>query len=161
LQKYDITLKTLSDKFPQHYVDLIFKDFKGDVKSLDKELPTSKRESDCLIKVNDTTKHTEFILHLEFQSSYDVNMPHRMLSYFARIYEKYELPIYPVVIYLNPDNLGLNIPNTFTNSIYDEDILLFKYKVLKVWEMDQNRIIDNNLYGLFPIPHFPQVSENF
>ena len=151
MQDYDITLKTLSDKFPHHFVNLVFKDFKGEIAPLNKELPANIRESDCLIKVKDTTKHTEFILHLEFQSSHDVNMPHRMLSYFARIYDMYKLPIYPLVIYLNPDNSGLNIVDTFVNSIYDKDILFFKYEVLKIWEMDQNRIIDNNLYGLFPI----------
>lgn len=151
LQDYDITLKTLSDKLPHHFVNFIFEDFNGEIAQLNKELPANIRESDCLIKVKDTNKHTEFILHLEFQSSHDANMPHRMLSYFARIYDTYKLPIYPLVMYLNPDNSGLNIVDTFVNSIYDKNILFFEYEVLKIWEIDQNRIIDNNLYGLFPI----------
>jgi len=151
LQDYDNTLKYLSDKLPHHYVDLIFEEFKGDTALLDRELPSTNRESDCLIKVGDTTKHTEFILHLEFQSSYDANMPHRMLSYYARILDKYKFPIYPVVIYLYPDRPGLDIPDSYVSSIYEEDILLFKYKILKAWEIEPNRIIDSNLYGLFPI----------
>ncbi len=109
MQGYDNTLKYLSDKLPHHYVDLVFEECKGDIALLDRELPSTKRESDCLIKVSDTTKHTEFILHLEFQSSYDANMPHRMLSYYTRILDKYELPIYPVVIYLYPNRPGLDI----------------------------------------------------
>ena len=151
MQDYDNTLKYLSDKLPHHYVDLIFGDFKGDIALLDKELPSIKRESDCLIKIRDTTKHIEFILHLEFQSSHDAHMPYRMLSYYTRILDKYKLPIYPVVIYLYQDRPRLDIPDSYVNSIYDEKILLFKYKVLKAWEIDPNRIIDSNLYGLFPI----------
>jgi predicted transposase YdaD len=121
---------------------------------LNKELPTIKKESDCLVKINDIgtgCKDDEFILHLEFQSSYDENMPHRMLSYYTRIFDKYNLPIYPVVMYLYPDRPRLNIPDTYASSIYNNNILTFKYKVLKVWEMEVNRIIDNDLYGLFPI----------
>jgi len=37
------------------------------------------------------------------------------------------------------------------NSIYNEEIIKFKYRVLKVWEMDPKMIIDKDLYGLFPI----------
>ncbi len=151
MQGYDNTLKYLSDKLPYHYVDLVFEECKGNISLLDRELPSTKRESDCLIKVSDITKHTEFILHLEFQSSYDANMPHRMLSYYARILDKYELPIYPVVIYLYPNRPGLDIPDSYVSSINNKDILTFKFDVLKIWEIEASRIIDSNLYGLFPI----------
>ena len=151
MQDYDNTLKYLSDQLPHHYVDLVFEECKGDIALLDRELPSTKRESDCLIKVSDTTKHTEFILHLEFQSSYDANMPHRMLSYYARILDKYKLPVYPVVICLYPNRPGLDIPDSYVSSINNKDILTFKFDVLKIWEIEANRIIDSNLYGLFPI----------
>ena len=49
MQDYDITLKFLSDKFPEHFVKLIFDEFEGDVKPLDKELPTNMRKSDYLV----------------------------------------------------------------------------------------------------------------
>jgi len=151
LQDYDNTLKYLSDKLPHHYVDLIFKECKGDITLLDRELPSINRKLDCLIKVSDTTKHIKFILHLEFQSTYDANMPHRMLSYYARILDKYELPIYPVVIYLYLDRPGIDIPDSYVSSINNKDILTIKFEVLKAWEINASTIIDSNLYGLFPI----------
>jgi len=155
LQDYDITLKFLSGKFPDHFINLIFDGFEGEVTSQDKELPSTRRESDYLVRVKNTSSTSdddaEFIVHMEFQSSIDVNMPARMLSYFTRIFERYKLPVYSVVIYLNPDNARNNIPDTFVNSINGKENLTFKYKVLKFWEIDQDKIIDNNLYGLFPI----------
>lgn len=152
MQDYDITLKYLSDRFPEHFVNLIFEGFEGDVALLDRELPTNRRESDYLVKIKDSGCDEEiFILHIEFQSSHDADMPNRMLSYYARIREKYKLPVYPVVVYLNPDDHGCDIKNTFANSIYGEEIIKFKYKVLKVWESDSRMIIDNDLYGLYPI----------
>lgn len=151
MQYYDNTLKYLSDKFPQHYVDLIFEGSNGDIELLDREVASVNRKIDCLVKIKDITKHTEFILHIEFQSLYDVNMPYRMLSYYTRIFDKYKLPIYPVVIYLFPDRPGLDIPDSYASSINNKDILTFKFEVLKAWEIKANKIIDNNLYGLFPI----------
>ncbi|MEA1894140.1 MAG: hypothetical protein U9N36_02855 [Euryarchaeota archaeon] len=46
------------------------------------------------------TGDEESILHVEFQTRYDSNMPVRMLAYHARIVERYGLPVYPVVVYL-------------------------------------------------------------
>ena len=154
MQDYDTTLKYLSDKFPKHFVELIFDGFEGEVTPLDKELPTNKRQSDYLVEVKDKCLDcgtSKFILHIEFQSSHDVDMPQRMMAYYARIVDKHRLPVYPVVVYLNPANNNLNIPDEYVNSIYDKDIMRFKYKVLKLWEIDPSRIIDNALYGLFPI----------
>ena len=154
MQDYDISLKFLSGKFPDHFINLIFDGFEGEVTSQDRELPSIRRESDYLVRVKNTSSicdDTEFIVHMEFQSSIDINMPGRMLSYFSRIFERYKLPVHSVVIYLNPDNARNNIPDTFVNSINGKENLSFKYEILKFWEIDQDKIIDNNLYGLFPI----------
>jgi len=151
---YDITLKFLSDKFPKHFVSLIFDEFEGDVVLLDKKLPYTEHESDYIVKIKDGHADCEddnFILHIEFQSTHDSNMPRRMMSYYARIVDKYGLPVYPVVVYLNSDDFGSNTPDTYVSSIYNEQIMKFKYRVLKVWEMDPKMIIDRDLYGLFPI----------
>ncbi|RLG30736.1 hypothetical protein DRO03_03455 [Methanosarcinales archaeon] len=41
---------------------------------------------------------------LEFRSEHDPDMPVRMLSYYARILHAYELPVYPIVVYLRQRN---------------------------------------------------------
>jgi dihydrodipicolinate synthase/N-acetylneuraminate lyase len=63
-----------------------------------------------------------------------------MLSYYTRIFDKYKLPIYPVVIYLYPDRLGFDIPDSYVSSVNNKDILAFKFEVLKAWEIKANRI---------------------
>lgn len=98
---YDITLKFLSGKFPEHFVSLIFDEFEGDVMPLDKELPYSKHDSDYIVKIEDRRAECnddKFILHIEFQSTCDSNMPLPMMSYFVRIVAKYSLQVYPVAI---------------------------------------------------------------
>ncbi len=89
---------------------------------LDKEVFTDiasgdKHEVDIVVKVRfkrtpaaladaaDPTQPQEppfeafFLIHIENQSSAKSDFPKRMFRYFARLYEKYNLPVYPVVIF--------------------------------------------------------------
>lgn len=54
-----------------------------------------------------------------------------MLSYYTRIFDKYKLPIYPVVIYLYPDRLGFDIPDSYVSSVNNKDIL--DVRIIALW----------------------------
>jgi len=58
-----------------------------------------KKEIDLLVKVKYRQQDTCFIIHVEAQSYSEKDFAKRMFKYFARLYEKYNLPIYPVVIF--------------------------------------------------------------
>ncbi len=63
MHNYDTTLKYLSDRFPEHFVNLIFEQFEGNVVLLDRELPTNMRKSDYVVKIQDSNCHDgNFIL---------------------------------------------------------------------------------------------------
>ena len=84
----------------------------------------STKKDENLVKIKDATssqKDGKFILYIEFQSSHDADMPQQMMAYYARIVDKYQLPVYPVVLYLNRGNSNkkLNIPNEYVNSILE------------------------------------------
>jgi hypothetical protein len=71
---------------------------------LDKEIfidvTQGKRyESDIVVKARFQGRETFFLLIVENQSTPQTFFPRRMFGYFARFYEKFDLPIYPVVIY--------------------------------------------------------------
>ncbi len=58
-----------------------------------------KKEIDLLVKVKYRQEDTYFLIHVEAQSSSEKDFAKRIFKYFARLYEKYDLPIYPVVIF--------------------------------------------------------------
>jgi predicted transposase YdaD len=58
-----------------------------------------KKEIDLLVKVKYRQQDTYFLIHVEAQSSSEKDFAKRIFKYFARLYEKYDLPIYPVVIF--------------------------------------------------------------
>jgi hypothetical protein len=58
-----------------------------------------KRIIDLLAQVKFRGQGSYFLFHLEPQASVQAEFERRMFCYFARLHEKYNLPIYPVVIF--------------------------------------------------------------
>lgn len=56
-------------------------------------------ETDILAQVKFRQQDSYFLIHVEHQSSSEANFNRRMFRYFARLHEKYVLPIYPIVIF--------------------------------------------------------------
>lgn len=52
-----------------------------------------------LVKVKYKQQDTYFLIHIEAQSYTEQDFAKRMFIYFARLLEKYGLPIYPIVIF--------------------------------------------------------------
>lgn len=61
---------------------------------------------------------------------------------YTRIFDKYKLPIYPVVIYLYPDRLGFDIPDSYVSSVNNKDILPCK---------------NHNIMALLITSHIPRI----
>ncbi len=58
-----------------------------------------KHEVDLLMKVKFRGQEAFFLVHVENQATPQADFPKRMFRYFARLTEKYDLPVYPVVIF--------------------------------------------------------------
>ena len=58
-----------------------------------------KKEIDLLVQCRFQQQNTCFLIHVENQSYTETAFAKRMFKYFARLHEKYDLPIYPVVIF--------------------------------------------------------------
>jgi hypothetical protein len=58
-----------------------------------------KKIIDLLAKVKYQEQDTYFLIHVEAQSYTEKVFAKRIFKYFARLHEKYDLPIYPVVIF--------------------------------------------------------------
>ncbi|MBW4669836.1 MAG: Rpn family recombination-promoting nuclease/putative transposase [Cyanomargarita calcarea GSE-NOS-MK-12-04C] len=58
-----------------------------------------KKIIDLLAKVKYRKQDTYFLIHVEAQSYTEKVFAKRIFKYFARLHEKYDLPIYPVVIF--------------------------------------------------------------
>jgi len=103
---------------------------------LDKELFTDvtageRQEADLVVKAQFQGQDAFFLVHVENQSQTHVDFSRRMFRYFARLYEKYQLPVYPVVVfsYDSPQRQEVNLHQVaFPNKV----VLDFNYDVIQL-----------------------------
>jgi len=92
-------------------------------------------EADLLVQAKFQNRSSYFLIHVENQSYNQANFNKRMFRYFARLHEKYDLPIYPVVIF------SYEKPQKAAESSYQLEfpnfiVLQFNYKVLQLNRMN-------------------------
>jgi hypothetical protein len=106
---HDRLFKELLTTFFVEFMELFLPDAAAflqpdSVTFLDKEVFTDvtsgdKHNADLVAHARFRGQEAFFLFHVEHQDSRKNWSPGRMFRYFARFYEKYNLPIYPVVIF--------------------------------------------------------------
>jgi predicted transposase YdaD len=149
-QDYDVTLKVLLKNFPQDFARVIFKNADAQIELLNLELPATKHYTDALLKM--TVLGETFILHVEFLSSWEKDVPERMHSYAARIEAQYPgFGVYGAVLYINEDDRDKPFPNFYERRILGELRTYHKFDVIKIWELDADDILRQQIIGLLPV----------
>ena len=148
--QFDNVSKQLVQKNPDECIQfyLGIPDAKA-IKVIETEQPVVKwYRADSFIHAN--VRGEEAIVHLEFQThdSTEVPMPYRVAGYAGLGIRTYQLPIYSHVIYLHP-NAGLNDPGEYVQNVSGYEITI-KYKVIRLYNIDGQRVLDARLKGLIP-----------
>ncbi len=95
---------------------------------------------------------TEIILHIEFQTEPNKNIPFRMADYRLRLYRKFpERQVHQVVIYLSPSQSPLVYETKF-----ELRELIHNFNVIRLWE--QSTEILQQYQGLLPFATLSQTS---
>ncbi|MBW4506823.1 MAG: hypothetical protein KME64_09970 [Scytonematopsis contorta HA4267-MV1] len=86
-----------------------------------------------LAKVKYKNRSSSFLIHVEAQSYSKSKpiFPKRMFKYFGRLYEKYDLPIYPIVIF-SFDKPKRAEAKTHSMTFPDLDVLQFKFAAIQL-----------------------------
>ena len=90
-----------------------------------------KRHADLVVKARFRGQMTYFLLHIENQSKAEPDFAKRRFRYFARLLEKFDLPVYPVALlsYDAPNRLE---PDRYEVVFPDMTPLQFQYKVIQL-----------------------------
>ncbi|MBC7798457.1 MAG: Rpn family recombination-promoting nuclease/putative transposase, partial [Pyrinomonadaceae bacterium] len=143
----DVTGKRLISVRPRDWVVWATKiDEIGECEILSGEFQTVSRESDTLILVNQSSVG-KFIALFELQTKYSAEMPLRMTAYTALAREKYDLPVFPVLINIRPTSQTIltRYESTFSGLQARQD-----YVVINLWEIPAQDILSQNLTALIP-----------
>lgn len=129
---HDRLFKELLTIFFVEFVELFLPDVSGylrrdSLEFLDKELFTDvtsgeRREADLVVRARFQDRDAFFLIHVENQASAQEAFARRMFRYFARLHEKYDLPVYPVALFSydapqrpEPDHYRVAFPGFVVN----------------------------------------------
>jgi predicted transposase YdaD len=90
-----------------------------------------KKNIDLLAKVKYRQEDTYFLIHVEAQSYTQAAFAKRIFKYFARLHEKYDLPIYPVVIF-SFDEPKRSEPNNYQVTFPSLNVLNFNFASIQL-----------------------------
>lgn len=142
---HDRLFKELLTTFFVEFIELFFPDIIGYLEAdslefIDKEIFTDitageRREADLLVKCRFQGRETFFLIHLEHQSKREKDFARRMFFYFARLIEKFALPVYPITLF------SYDKPQTEEQSQYIVDfphrkVVEFNFAVIQLNRLD-------------------------
>lgn len=152
--KFDIRHKETLTLFLREYFELFFPDIAGKIKFetatfLDKELialfgETEKtdgkedehRITDALILAEAETsdrKEPELIMiHWEQESQRKKTYDERMFHYFCGIYFKFQLPVFPIVMFTDPHKPRKPLKKKFKISLFGDTVSEYNYHVINL-----------------------------
>src|SRR5579872_2067863 len=115
------------------------------IEFLDKEVFTDvtagdKHEVDLVAKARFRGQETFFLVHVENQASAQSRFPKRMFTYFARLHEKHDLPVYPVALF-SYDEPQRPEPSEYQMAFPDKKVLQFEYRVIQLNRLPWRRFV--------------------
>jgi predicted transposase/invertase (TIGR01784 family) len=137
---YDNFSKFLTDEYPQDFSSWLLGEQIAFTELLPKELSIEPIRADSMILL----QSLKIILHLEFQTDPDPDMPFRMADYALRIYRKFpDRQLVQVVIYLR---------KTTSRKVYETRFaannFVHEFRVVRLWEQETEPFLEST--GLLP-----------
>ncbi len=148
---HDRLFKELLSNFFPEFIELFFPTIstyweRESIEFLPQEIFTDVTEGekkilDIVVKAKFRNQDTVFIIHTEHQSYSQAGFERRMFAYFARLHEKYALPIYPIVIYSH-DSPQTPEPNCYRIDFPNKKILEFNYEVVQLNQLQWQAFVN-------------------
>jgi Domain of unknown function (DUF4351)/Putative transposase, YhgA-like len=114
---------------------------------LDKELFVNvtageTHEADLVIKAKYKEQDAFFLVHIEAQAHYQATFSRRMFNYFARLYEKYGLPVYPIAVFSYNSDRRIE-PTEHVVEFPDLKVLQFTYQTVQLSRLNWRDFANN------------------
>ena len=150
---HDRLFKELLSTFFVEFIELFFPEIleyldRSSIKFVDKEVFTDVTagetyEVDLLIESKFREQSYTFLIHIENQSYNQTDFNKRMFRYFARLHEKFDLPIYPIVIF----SYERPIREASTNYVVDfpdRQVLQFNFATVQLNRLNWRDFLNNH-----------------
>ena len=138
---HDRLFKELLSTFFVEFIELFFPEMieyleADSIEFVEKEIFTditaeARREADLLVKCRFQGREAFFLIHLEHQSKREKDFARRMFFYFARLSEKFALPVYPIALF-SYDNPKSAEKSQYLLEFPDRKVVEFNFTVIQL-----------------------------
>lgn len=150
---FDPILKVLAEVEPADWVALATgRRARARVRVFPTDVSSIGGAVDALLRVEAAIA---WLLHLEFQTGHDgVKVPGRLWLYNALLEAKHEMLIRSVAVLLRPEADSPALTGVYTRQFDDEPepYVVFRYRVIRVWELDPEALLSG---GISTVPLAP------
>ncbi|HLG65653.1 MAG TPA: hypothetical protein VKY19_27275 [Ktedonosporobacter sp.] len=143
---WDNTMRALVRTSPQAFVSLVFPNARY-IKERPEQLKNWQLEVDALLEV--AVEDQKMLLHLEFQTYNDADMPERLLRYNVLAQGEYKMPVVSCVIYLLRDGPVQQPPLQWLAPT-GTHIITFTYMCIEIGAFTRADILATGQTGLLP-----------
>lgn len=157
MARYDATTKHLVESAPLDWVALAGFANVQTATVIDADVSTVTAQADKVILIQDDAP---WMIHIEFQSSYEKGIGLRQCRYNVLLEYRHQHPVLSVLVLLNSDADGPGITGKLRRTLpdgtcYDE----FQYHVIRVWELPVEKVLSGGL-GTLPLAPLSGVPES-
>lgn len=146
---FDATLKDLAESFPRDWLKLAGVEPQGEISVIDADVSTISAAADKVIRIDEGQQ--PWLLHLEFQTSYDAALPERIHFYSTLLSRRHGLPVMSVAVLLTPSSDGPAMNGAFGREQSTVGRYLdFRFQEIRLWEIPFDTIIDDG-HGVWPL----------
>jgi predicted transposase YdaD len=136
---FDATLKYLIEAYPADWLRLVGLQGVESVDVVDADLSTVTAAADKLLRVNAAAP---WLVNLEPQASYEVDLGERALRYSVLANARHHLPVQSIVVLLRPEADGREMSGIVQKFHPDGRCYLeFHYDVIRVWQLPVETIL--------------------
>jgi len=147
---HDRLFKELLKSFFAEFIDLFLPEVAAYLDRtsfgfVDKEVFTDitageRHEADLVVQAKFKGADSCFLIHTETQAQRQTEFPRRLFVYFARLHEKYNLPIYPIVLF-SFGRPKTPQPKQYVVSFPDREVLKFNFAVIQLNQLDWRKYV--------------------
>lgn len=145
---FDITTKYLIQAYPDDWMSFLGIDTSGGVTVVDAKLSAVSAEVDKVVQVGGATP---WLVHVEFQSTYDLTMPERLLRYNTMLHLEYRMAVESTLVLLRRSADGPSVTGMYQVAVPQRRAYLtFEYGVRRLWQEQASEILSGPL-GTAPL----------
>jgi predicted transposase YdaD len=149
--KFDATLKELVQTYAADWLAVLDEPPSGPIEVLTPDLSTLTAFTDIVLRIGD------ILLHLDFQSGPDPDLPRRILLYNVLLHERYGLPVHSVVDLLRPRADRGDLSDTLCYAARPgRGRLEFTFEIVRLWQVPVERLLASGL-GMLPLAVLGQL----